>query len=150
MGCCLLVIVVFCIYVFVCVCCACICSFACFVYLSSFDVCFWPPVMRFVCLLLPRFLFLCSLAFVFSPSNVHVSLSLTSCPSPPRSPPRAPHSAAPLVQYVVLDSSSIHDLDSSSLKTLEGLVALLVDRAPPIEMFLAPVSDPLMLQVRPP
>lgn len=50
------------------------------------------------------------------------------------------------MQYVILDSSSIHDLDSSSLKTLEGLVALLVDRDPPIEMFLAPVSDPLMVQ----
>ncbi|CAB1121451.1 sulP [Ectocarpus sp. CCAP 1310/34] len=50
------------------------------------------------------------------------------------------------LQYVILDSSSIHDLDSSSLKTLEGLVALLVDRDPPIEMFLAPVSDPLMVQ----
>lgn len=49
-------------------------------------------------------------------------------------------------QYVILDSSSIHDLDSSSLKTLESLVALLVDRDPPIEMFLAPVSDPLMVQ----
>ena len=34
------------------------------------------------------------------------------------------------------------------MKTLEGLVALLVDRDPPIEMFLAPVSDPLMVQVR--
>ncbi|CBJ48292.1 sulfate permease [Ectocarpus siliculosus] len=52
------------------------------------------------------------------------------------------------LQYVILDSSSIHDLDSSSLKTLEGLVALLVDRDPPIEMFLAPVSDPLMMQLR--
>lgn len=31
---------------------------------------------------------------------------------------------------------------------LEALVALLVDRDPPIEMFLAPVSDPLMEQVR--
>ncbi|CAN0275089.1 unnamed protein product, partial [Hapterophycus canaliculatus] len=52
------------------------------------------------------------------------------------------------LQYLVLDSSSIHDLDSSSLKTLEGLVALLVDRDPPIEIFLAPVSDPLMVQIR--
>eukprot|EP00752_Nemacystus_decipiens_P016306 g14582.t1 len=52
------------------------------------------------------------------------------------------------LQYVILDSSSIHDLDSSSLKTLESLVALLVDRDPPIEMFLAPVSDPLMVQIR--
>lgn len=39
-------------------------------------------------------------------------------------------------------------MDSSALKMLEALVALLVARQPPVEMFLAPVSDPLMVQVR--
>lgn len=39
-------------------------------------------------------------------------------------------------------------MDSSAIKMLEALVALLIDRHPPIEIFLAPVSDPLMLQVR--
>lgn len=73
--------------------------------------------------------------------------STSECVLFPALHPPSPVSPSPS-QYVVLDSSSIHDLDSSSLKTLEGLVALLVDRDPPIEMFLAPVSDPLMVQVR--
>lgn len=83
-----------------------------------------------------RALLLCIL--LLPPSNLNAGVFIISCPLPPLFP----------AQYVVLDSSSIHDLDSSSLKTLEGLVALLVDRDPPIEMFLAPVSDPLMVQVR--
>lgn len=50
-------------------------------------------------------------------------------------------------QYLILDGSCIHDLDSSAINMLEALVALLVDRQPPVEVFVAPVSDPLMLQI---
>ncbi|CAM9306415.1 unnamed protein product [Discosporangium mesarthrocarpum] len=51
------------------------------------------------------------------------------------------------LQYIILDSSSIHSMDFSSMKMLEALVTLLLDRSPPVEILLAPVSDPLIDQI---
>lgn len=86
----------------------------------------------------------------FSPLSLPLLLLLHfRCCSSAAAAAAAAGNVVTATQYLVLDSSSIHDLDSSSLKTLEGLVALLVDRDPPIEIFLAPVSDPLMVQASP-
>lgn len=47
----------------------------------------------------------------------------------------------------MVDSSSIHHVDASSLTMLEALVEVLLNQQPPIEILMASVSDSLALQV---
>ncbi|CAM9181137.1 unnamed protein product [Chrysoparadoxa australica] len=48
------------------------------------------------------------------------------------------------VCFVVLDASGMHGIDSSAIRMLEGLVTEFMGRTPPIEILMAPVSDPLL------
>lgn len=51
-------------------------------------------------------------------------------------------------QYVVLDSSSIYDADSSALRMLETLVSLISERQYPVEILIAHGPESFMQQVR--
>jgi MFS superfamily sulfate permease-like transporter len=52
------------------------------------------------------------------------------------------------IQFFVLEASGVHGLDSSATTVMEDMITEFMGRTPPIEILLAPASDPLIEAVQ--